>query len=315
MNSVLAVDLGGTKLAVGIVDGRGRILASAVAPTRRGSPADVVAQARELAASLDPIHASETRGPGDSSRTVLPRPQALGLSLPGILDPSGQVLLRSPSSGWSGVPFTSLFSEAFGLPAAAGNDANACALAESVMGGAKGMASFFWMTVSTGVGGACFVDGRVLRGFRGMAGEVGHLVVRPGGSVCTCGNSGCLEAEAAGPAWTRKAIRIAPAWKGAAEAVAADARSGGPLGLAVVDDVAEALARGIGAVIDLFDPEAVFLGGGVAEASDLLIPKIGNLLPALILRSGTGGGPRILKSALGREAGLLGAACLALRAT
>lgn len=295
MGKVLAVDLGGTKLAVGIVDEGGRILASASAPTRRGSPGEVIAQAKELAQEIGAEAAN---------------PRSMGLSLPGVLDPTGQILLDSPSSGWKEVPFTRLFSDAFGLSAFADNDAKACALAESVFGGAKNLGSFFWMTISTGIGGAFFANGKVLRGARGMAGEIGHLVVRPGGARCTCGNCGCLEAEASGTAWAKKARALDPSWRGDAEALAADARAGRPLGLAVVKDVSGALARGIGALVDLLDPEAVFLGGGVAEAADLLVPRIEAELPTYTLAAGAK--PVILKSSLGRGAGLIGAACLAL---
>jgi glucokinase len=294
---VLAIDLGGTKIALGVVDAGGKILVKGSAPTPRGDPLAVVGKAREIAAAFG----HELEGVG-----------ALGIALPGILDSRGEILESSPSSSWTMVPFTSLFAREFNLPAAAENDANACAIAEARFGAGKGLKSFFWMTVSTGVGGAFFLDGKPLRGFHGMAGEIGHLVVRPRGRLCTCGNSGCLEAEAAGPAWVAKAAQARPGWIADAAAIARGARAGDELCLGIVDDVADALARGIASVLNLLDPEAVFLGGGVAGASDLLVPRIKNLLPSLVVAGATRM-IRIEPSALGYDAALLGAAALGLR--
>jgi len=312
MSQVLAVDVGGTKTAVGLVDGAGRILEKRSAPTPRGDPSAVVALVCSMVASL-----------GGPSRPV----STLGLALPGVMDRSGEVLLRSPSSGWYDVPFTKLFSIALGLHAVADNDVNACALAETVFGDAAGLDSFFWMTVSTGVGGALFEGGRVLAGAHGMAGEIGHLVVKPDGAPCGCGNRGCLEAEAAGPAWSRKAAALAltanndagNASRGKsqeslpdARAIAEAARNGDEVCLHVVDDVSEALARGIAAALTVFDPQAVFMGGGVAGAADLLLPRIRTWLPGLVLAYESRN-TKIVASSLGNDAALLGAAALAFR--
>ncbi|OHD15124.1 MAG: hypothetical protein A2Y38_11430, partial [Spirochaetes bacterium GWB1_59_5] len=270
MSQVLAVDVGGTKTAIGIVDGTGTIVEKRIAPTPRGDASAVVTMVRSMVDSL-----------GERARSTV----ALGLALPGVMDRSGEVLLRSPSSGWYDVPFTRLFSDALGLKAIADNDVNACALAEAVFGSAVMLDSFFWITVSTGVGGALYQGRRVLAGAHGMAGEIGHLVVKPDGARCGCGNHGCLEAEAAGPAWSRKLIAQQVGDSGAyaaakgqtpldARAIAESARNGDARCLRVVDQVSEALARGMAAVLTLFDPQAIFLGGGVAGASDLLLPRI-----------------------------------------
>lgn len=295
MGPVLAVDMGGTKISVGIVDSSGTILAIETEPTCKNSPQATVGQALALANRLS--GAKNTR--------------ALGLALPGVMDADRRVLVDSPSSGWKDVPFVALFEKAFGLPAAADNDAKACALAEWRFGAARGLADFFWMTVSTGVGGAFFANGKLARGARGMAGEIGHLLVRPGGRLCTCGNRGCLEAEAAGPSWADRAREIDPDWKADAAAIAGLARSGDTRALSIVEDVADALACGIAAVVNLLDPQAVFFGGGVAGAADLLFPRIQRGLEGKTLRS-PAGPDFIRRSAFGHEAALAGAACLAL---
>ncbi len=300
MYRVLAVDIGGTKTAVGIIDETGTILARDVSATPHGEPGAVVRMVRRMADSLD-------AGTGAVA--------AIGLSLPGILDPAGEVLLRSESSGWYDVPFTRLFSEAFGLPVTADNDVNACAIAEAAYGGGADLDSFFWMTISTGIGGALYEGGRVLRGAHGMAAEIGHLVVRPGGEPCACGMRGCLEAEAAGPAWRRKALRMADGDSRDAafdaRSIAEGARAGDRSCLGVIDDVSEALAAGIAAVMNLFDPQVLFLGGGVADARDMLIPRILALLPSMVFACGQRN-IKILGSALGYDAALIGAAAIAL---
>jgi len=311
MLRVLAVDLGGTKTAVGVVDSDGRVLAKESFPTPLGEPktvVDLVARlARQVIAREGPV-------------------EAAGMTLPGIADRSSGTLVRSPSSGWKDVPFARLVGDAIGLRVRSDNDVNACARAEALFGAGRGLGCFFWMTVSTGIGGAVAVEGRVLEGARGMAGEIGHLVVRPGGAACGCGNRGCLEAEAAGPAWRRKALALldslAPGVGGRlaslpresidARAVADGARAGDELCLRVVRDVGGALARGVAAIASVLDPDAIVVGGGVAAALDLLSPIVDEELRALALPDP--GRPAALRpSALGYDAALVGAAALALR--
>lgn len=179
------------------------------------------------------------------------------------------------------------------------------------------------MTVSTGIGGAVVSSGRVLEGASGMAGEIGHLVVNPGGAPCGCGNHGCLEAEAAGPAWRRCALRLlgeSPAGKLAtvpadsidARTIARFARSGDGLCLQVVDEMGTMLARGLAAVVNILDPDTIVMGGGVAAALDLLLPSIVGTAPGLML-SGGERAFRVRQSSLGYDAALIGAAALALK--
>jgi glucokinase len=306
---VLAVDLGGTKTAVGVVDSEGRIVARETAPT----PLSSFAASLDLIVSLCHLVLSRA-GPVEG----------LGLALPGIVDRQKGILLRSPSSGWTDAPFGEAVAEALGLPARCDNDVNACALAEALFGAGRGLSSFFWMTVSTGIGGAVCIDGSVFPGSRGMAGEVGHLVVADGGALCGCGNRGCLEAEAAGPAWRRKALAHLdagvysagylgglPREEVEARTIADGARRSDPLCLEVLRDVGSALARGVAAISNIFDPEAVILGGGIASAFDLLTPHIERGAAALSFQT-LGPQQKLLPSALGRDAALIGAAALVL---
>jgi len=178
------------------------------------------------------------------------------------------------------------------------------------------------MTVSTGIGGAVLSGGRFAGG--PLSGEIGHLVVNPGGARCGCGNRGCLEAEAAGPAWKRRALALldeqVPGGRGFlgalpregvdARVIAEGARAGDALCLSVVDEIGIMLSRGIAAVFNILDPDIIFMGGGVARAFDLLEPSMRRELPSLVL-AGRERNLKILPSALGYDAALLGAASLA----
>lgn len=348
MRNILAIDFGGTKIAVALINPQGKILARESCLTPAEGPEAALRWAVELA---DRIRAAA--GPA----------VAVGLALPGVVDRGTGILLRSPSSGWSAVPFVRRVSQIFGLPVACDNDVNACAWAEACFGGKasepyaensapletlvlpeakyppelkdsaeyrvpsakKVPGSFFWLTVSTGIGGALVVDHKVVAGAHGMAGELGHLVVNPGGALCGCGNRGCLEAEAAGPAWRRMALAALdsdprnldgylgrlPSSQIDAKAIAAGARSGDRLCGEIVEKAGRMLARGLSAVYTILDPEAVYIGGGVGQALDILKPVILEQLPSLVQPA-----PErrfsIEPSSLGYDAALLGAAAMVL---
>ncbi|HUW41685.1 MAG TPA: ROK family protein [Rectinemataceae bacterium] len=308
MERVLAIDLGGTKIAAGIVDADGRLLCRRRAATPLGDPK----------ASVDAMVALGTEALQEAGPA-----ESLGVALPGVVDRRTGMLRYSPSSGWRDVPFASMLADAFSLPVAADNDVNACAWAEALFGAGIGLDCFFWLTVSTGIGGAIVSEGRVREGASGMAGEVGHLVVNPGGRLCGCGNRGCLEAEAAGPAWRRCALQLLeerPAGKLAAlprelvdaRAIAELARAGDALCLEVVERMGAMLARGLAAVASVLDPEAIVIGGGVAASLDILLPVIAKTAPDFML-SGRERGLRVQPSSLGCDAALVGAAALALK--
>jgi len=304
---ILAIDIGGTKTAVGIVDNEGRVIEKSFARTPLENPTDLVILVSRLAGDIQKRTGKVTRA---------------GIALPGVVDSSRRILVRSPSSGWNNVPFVPMLEEALDMPAEADNDVNACAWAESHFGACKGLKNFFWMTISTGIGGALFVEGKLVHGLNEMAGEIGHLIVAPDGALCGCGHRGCLEAEAAGPSWTRRALRFLDAGtKGYltslprevidARAVAQGARSGDEACREIIREVGNMLACGLSAIESVLDPEAIIIGGGVASSLDLLLPFIRERLPSLVLR------PEARKtfigqSELGYDAALVGAATLAL---
>ena len=184
MDTVLALDVGGTKVAAGAVDANGALLARAARPTPKASDAEAV-----LAALLDA--AAEVRTGGEA---------ACGVGSGGPMTRGGELLSPLNIPGWRDFPLRRRLADELGLDVHVDNDAKALALGEGWRGAARGASDFIAMVVSTGVGGGIVLDGRLLDGAGGNAGHIGHVVVEPNGRPCACGSRGCLEAEASGSA-------------------------------------------------------------------------------------------------------------------
>ncbi len=270
---LLALDYGGTKHSAALL-ARGE--RSWLAQARTYSPPGADAR-YDQATMLRMAYELLARHPG--------RLAAVGVSFGGPVDAArGLVRLSHHVPGWEETPLRAQLQAEFGVPVAVDNDANVAALGEWRYGAGQGCASLFYVTVSTGVGGGWVLDGRVWSGADGMAGEIGHMVVRPGGEPCVCGKRGCVEAEACGTAIGRKAgrqLREAPAagpvlyqlCAGRPETITGEmvsraAAAGDGLALAVLEDAAHALGAGLGAAINLMNPERIVLGGGVTKSGE-----------------------------------------------
>lgn len=213
------------------------------------------------------------------------KPDAIGVSFGGpVLQSQGRVILSHHIPGWEDTPLAAQLQAEFGTPVAVANDANVGALGEWRFGAARGCASVFYVTVSTGVGGGWVLGGRIYDGADGMAGEIGHNVVNPSGASCVCDKRGCVEAEACGPAIARAARQQLAARpsdgaglramvSGNIDAVTAlhvaqAAQAGDALALEVLDHAACMLGKGIGGAINLMNPERVVIGGGVTKSGE-----------------------------------------------
>ena len=211
------------------------------------------------------------------------QPVAIGVSFGGpVLQSKGLVMLSHHVPGWENVPLAEQLRAEFGAPVAVANDGNIGALGEWRYGAARGCASVLYATVSTGIGGGWVLNGAIWDGADGMAGEIGHVVVRPGGALCPCGKYGCLEAEACGRAIARSAREQLKARPDegmvlrslashtveaiTAAQVAEAANAGDAMAQAVLDDAARALGAGLGGAINLMNPQIVVIGGGVTKA-------------------------------------------------
>ena len=278
MQTVLAVDVGGTKMAAAVVDAAGRVLSSATTPTPAETDGEAV-----LAAVLDAVRRA---GPDGAL--------ACGVGCAGPMAPGGVTVSPLNIPGWRDFPLRERLTAELGLPVAVDNDAKALARGESWKGAGAGVPSFLAMVVSTGVGGGLVVDHRLLDGASGNAGHVGHVVVVPGGAPCPCGSRGCLEAEISGTAIGR--------------------RLGGPAAGAPPEEVARAgrlLGEGLASVVNLLDLSLVAVGGSVALGFGEPFFAAANDALHDVSRLSFTGDCRVVPVALGTDGPLVGAAAVA----
>jgi len=295
----LAIDIGGSKYRVGLVTRAGGILAKRgyawTATDADSVPRDIVRGARALLAEY-PQHA----------------PRVIGATIPGLADPRRGLWVESSFSGIRNLPITEILTRELGLPTFADNDGQACALAEKLFGACRGASDFLYVTVSNGIGASIFAQGRLYGGCGGNAGELGHCVVVEDGRPCKCGNRGCLEAHAAGPAIARNYVELGgkPLSGGSpadAAAIAQRAREGESEALATFALEGEYLGKMLAVACNLLNPAIVVLGGGVSLAFPLFEPALRQTLGARLYRSANRD-LAVLPSAFGYDGGLLGAA-------
>ena len=307
--SALALDVGGTKLAAGVVDPGGRLLTWARTPTPAGLDAE------QLWRTLDALFTSVIEKSGIPEAELA----GVGCGCGGPMEwPAGRVSpLNLPA--WRGFPLRDRLTERLpGLPVRVHNDAICLAAAEHWRGAGRGRSNMLGMVVSTGVGGGLILDGKLVSGASGNAGHIGHIVVDPSddGPLCGCGGRGCAEAIARGPAlaqWAR-----AQGWRpGQADAtardLAQDAAHGHPVGRAAMDRAGRALGLAIASAASLCDLEVVTVGGGVSQAGPLLFDPLAQTL-RVHARLDFTRHLQVVPAALGQSAGLIGAAALILAA-
>lgn len=269
---VLGLDIGGTKLAAAVVTPGGAAHGLVVAPTRRDEGWRAV-----LSRLFDMgRHAIATAGLGAV--------HAVGIACGGPLDAASGVLLGPPHlPGWIDIPIGPLVTEEFGVPFALQNDATAAAIAEYRFGAGRGTHTMLYLTVSTGIGGGAIVNGTVHLGSAGNGGEFGHVTVRRGGRLCSCGRRGCVEAYASG---TSIALRAGAALADGAPSslaqldtvTAADvsraAAAGDPLAREVWAETVDLLGAAVTDLVNVFEPDMVVLGGGVTRAGAMLLDPV-----------------------------------------
>jgi glucokinase len=296
---VVAIDLGGTALKCALVGADGTVRHTERHPTaaERG-PDAVVATVLDVADAL----AGKARADGL-------HPTAAGVVVPGVVDDVAGVAVWSANVGFRDVPLRDLVAERLRLPAILGHDVRAGGLAEARLGAGRGAGHVLFVAIGTGIAAAYTVDGRAFAGAHGAAGEIGHIVVRPGGPVCGCGNRGCLEAVASAAAVARRYAALTGAPVPGAARVAELAANGDVVAGQVWREALDALADGLLTGLALFDPDVLVLGGGLAEAGETLFTPLRTALRDKLTFHREA---RLVPAALGDEAGCLGAALLAL---
>ncbi len=243
----------------------------------------------------------------------------VGVNLPGIVDKENGVLVKAVYAGWENIQVSSYLSEKLHIAQiVCENDVNSCAVGEMEFGLGNQYKSFAWITVSTGVGGAVVCDGRLLRGAHGYAGEFGHLKVEyENPQICPCGQKGCLEAHSSGTAISREISRkrqedeeFRKAFESVdvgsvAVACAALARGGNYTAKGIFENAGAYLGKAISYYVNILDPEAVFIGGGVARSLDLLEPQLRKAIDRYTFPQMKE--VKVIPTALGYEAALMGA--------
>ncbi|MEV4660398.1 ROK family protein [Micromonospora echinofusca] len=295
---VVALDVGGTGMKCALVRGDGTVLHAERHPTDAGRGPDAV---------VDTV-LGVAEGLAGKARADGLDPVAVGIAVPGVIDEARGIAVWSANVGFRDVPLRDLAQDRLGLPTALGHDVRAGGLAEARLGAGRDAGHVLFVAIGTGIAAAHVVAGTAATGAHGAAGEIGHILVRPGGPPCGCGRPGCLEAVASASAIGRRYSALAGVPTSAAE-VADRAGAGEPLAADVWREAVEALADGLATGQALYDVETVVLGGGLARAGARLFDP---LRAALHERMTFHREPRLVAAALGDEAGCLGAALLAL---
>jgi N-acetylglucosamine repressor len=288
-----------------------------VSASHLGDPAEIT-----LPALLDLVRSLIAKS-GLERRQIL----GIGMSAPGPLDARSGVLLSPPNfPGWPSTPLRQIVRDTFGFPTFLDRNANACTLAEKWFGAARDMENFVYLLVDAGVGGGVFINGGIYRGNRDIASEIGHASIDFNGPRCDCGNYGCLELYAS-PQVVERSVRqaIRTGWKGLVtemvggcvdhvsfEVVARAAHQGDAVCLEALQGVARALGAGIVNVVNLFDPEAVIIGGRISLVEDLIVDQLQDAVNERSLIGGSQLVP-VIFSELKSEAPIIGAFSLVLR--
>ncbi|HMI99545.1 MAG TPA: ROK family protein [Gaiellaceae bacterium] len=293
----IGVDVGGTKIAAGVVDREGGIEGRLERPTPTESQQDLLAALDEM---VEELRAEDVA--------------AIGFGLPSTIDQRSGRAISSVHIPLADLDFRDRMRERFSLPVGIDNDANAATLAEWQIGAGRGTRYMVMLTLGTGVGGGLVLDGKLYRGAVGAAAELGHMVLVYGGEPCggTCQGHGHFEQFASGRAADRAAREILGEPAGARELVTA-AREGNDAALEAMQEIGRRLGAGIGTLVNVFDPELVVVGGGFSSALDLLLEPAREVVAQEALPPGRTSA-RIVPAELGSEAGLIGAGLVGFEA-
>ena len=309
----IGLDVGGTTFKAGVVTEDGRIVHKDAMPTGIERPyqeiiADMAALCRKVAADAG-IEMSEIK--------------SIGVGVPGLFDNKTGMIPFCTNLGWHDIPFVAEMKKHLDTPVYGDNDATVAGLAESVAGVSAGIKDSVFLTLGTGVGGGIIIDGKPYSGAHGCGSEIGHMMIKMGGELCTCGNYGCFERYASATAIIREARKAIVEYpessmlaacggdpeKLNAKIVIDAARAGDEAAKAVFGGYVQALAVGIINIINMLDPEVIVLGGGVSAAGEFLLNAVREAVKPMVFFK-TMPYARIELAQLGNDAGIIGAAML-----
>ena len=310
----IGIDLGGTKIAAGITNAQGEILAQASTATIAERPYKEVV--RDMASCA--LRALEKSG------HTIDAVETIGIGIPGIAENKAGTVIFCTNLGWSNVPLRDELQKYINKPVFIDNDATVAGLAESRAGVSRGAASSVFLTLGTGVGGGIILNGKPWTGAHGVASELGHLTLELEGIPCTCGKDGCLERYCSATALIRmgrEAARLHPDSLILARAGSEDkidgkliidcAREGDPYAMKVFDRYTRYLAITINTIVSFIDPEMIVLGGGISMAGQFLLDAVREKIPNYLMFKAMPFG-RVELAVLGNGAGIIGAAMLGM---
>lgn len=307
-DAALAVDLGGTNIRAALVTRDGQISHVVKCPTPAEEGIEAVID--RIAAALGEVIAHTH--PASDVR--------VGVAAPGPLNPNTGVVYFAPNlPGWTDVPLQRILEERLNRGVVIGNDGNCAALGEHLFGAGRDVRNLVYIGLGTGIGGGIVSDGQLIEGIRGLGSEVGHVPIDGDGPRCTCGGIGCVESYAGGWAVARDGELVARSGRSTAiltaagdgpitaRVVAAAARAGDPEARAIYERAGRALGIGLATLVNLFNPELIVIGGGMAEAGDLIMAPLRQTFPRYAMRQFLPD-VSIRESALGSDNGIYGAA-------
>ncbi len=311
----IGIDVGGTNVKIALVDDNGKIIYSNSVPTYAKMGYEYTVN--NIKQAIKDLMKETNTTPSDI--------EGIGFDFPGQVDcKTGVVKLAPNIPGWVNVPIAQMIEDEFHIPTRIDNDVRCAALGELKFGAGKGCENFICITVGTGIGSGIVINGKVVRGATNAAGELGHIKLQMnGGPICGCGDTGCLEAFASGPAIVAMAQEYIKGGKStkfremaAVEGgeitpymVAKAAEEGDPVAKRIFEIVGEYIGIGLTSVINLLNPERVIIGGGVAESGELLLGPIRKTIKerAMVV---AGNAVEIVPAQLGNSAGVIGASML-----
>ena len=307
----IGIDLGGTNIAVGLVNEKYEIVAHHSVPTGATRPAEQV-----IADMGDAVDAVLSK-----AGVAVESCESIGIGSPGNCDSERGVVVRAYNLGWFDVPVCDMLHQRFGIPVRLSNDANCAALAETVAGAAIGCENMVLITLGTGVGGGIIIDGKIYAGMRSAGAELGHMLLVLDGEQCTCGRRGCWETYASATALIRQARQAAAEHPDSLLAQTAPdqitglsvfeaADKGDATAQAVIDRYCQYVAAGFTDLVNALAPEMILLGGGISRQGERILAPMREYVANNCFGQKDGAIPVIKAAALGNEAGIIGAAAL-----
>ena len=310
----LGIDLGGTNVAAAVVDGEGTILGKVSLPTPR-TGAEAVADQMAAAA----------RAAVEQAGITLEQVESVGIGSPGTIEPAEGLIKFWSNLDFENVPLTALMAERLNKPIYLENDANAAALGEYAAGAGKGSQSMVAITLGTGVGGGAVLGGKLYTGFNYAGMEVGHFVIEHNGRPCTCGRKGCFEAYCSATALIKRTREVMEEnrdsllWQLAGSLDKVNGRTpfdaaaqGDAAAGKVIDEYVDYLGCGVASLVNIFQPEVVCIGGGPSAQGETLMAPVRYILNREDYARNSVHRTRLVRAALGNDAGIIGAALLPL---